>query len=612
MALAEGQAGDLRVRASESVELVGNPAEGGRVTGIFNEVLEEATGEGGILAIETERLIIRDGAQVSTTTFGSGRGVDMQVRASEFVQVLGTSADSRLSSGLFTQVESEGNGSTLTIETGQLIVKDGALVSSDTLNVGDAGNIEVIASELIQLEGRSQNNSPSGLFTQVAPSATGNAGNLTVNTGQLIVLEGAQISTAARNSGRGGSITIDAEAILLSGTGPVADAFGSSGIFVSAEPGATNDAGRLNVTTGQLTVEEGAKISADNIGTGGGASVTLNVERLLIQSGGQVGAGSLLGEGAVDNERGPGGTITVNANDVEITGTGTIGSTPVRSSLFTRAEGTGDAGNLIINTENFSVEYGADLTAQSQGTGNAGRIIINASNTLNANDGDITTAADQSTGGAINITAGDIRLRGDGDIRTNVLLGAGGGGNITLEADSIIAFDDSDIFAFSRDGRGGNITLDTPAFFAESFRPDTSDINPDLLEGNDRIDINASGAVSGAITLPDVSFIQNSLAELPQNPIDPATLLATSCIVRGDRAQSSFTVTGSGGLPSRPEDAFVTSFPIGAIQTIPPAGESEPAPNSSSGLWQEGDPIIEPTGVYRLPSGQLVISRECS
>ena len=295
--------------------------------------------------------------------------------------------------------------------------------------------------------------------------------------------------------------------------------------------------------------------------------------------------------------------------------------------MFTRAEGTGDAGNLIINTENFSVEDGADVTAQSQGTGNAGSIIIDASNTLNTSDGDITTAADQSTGGAINITAGDIRLRGDGDIRTNVFRGAGGGGDITLEADSIIAFDDSDIFAFSRDGRGGNITLDTPAFFAESFRLDTSDINPDLLEGNDHIDINASGAVSGAITLPDVSFIQNSLVELPQNPIDPSSLLATSCIVRGDRAQSSFTVTGSGGLPSRPEDAFVTAFPIGSIQTIPPEGESEPAqssrrnhfrqnfesaPNSSGGWWQEGDPIIEPTGVYRLPSGQLIVSRECS
>ena len=27
--------------------------------------------------------------------------------------------------------------------------------------------------------------------------------------------------------------------------------------------------------------------------------------------------------------------------------------------------------------------------------------------------------------------------------------------------------------------------------------------------------------------------------------------------------------------------------------------------------WQQGDPIVEPQGVYRLPNGKLVLSREC-
>ncbi|PIG94620.1 hypothetical protein [Gloeocapsopsis sp. IPPAS B-1203] len=28
--------------------------------------------------------------------------------------------------------------------------------------------------------------------------------------------------------------------------------------------------------------------------------------------------------------------------------------------------------------------------------------------------------------------------------------------------------------------------------------------------------------------------------------------------------------------------------------------------------WKIGDPIVEPQGAYRLPNGQLVLSRECS
>ncbi len=33
-------------------------------------------------------------------------------------------------------------------------------------------------------------------------------------------------------------------------------------------------------------------------------------------------------------------------------------------------------------------------------------------------------------------------------------------------------------------------------------------------------------------------------------------------------------------------------------------------PTNSS--WQIGDPIIEPQGVYQLPDGELVMSRECA
>ncbi len=68
---------------------------------------------------------------------------------------------------------------------------------------------------------------------------------------------------------------------------------------------------------------------------------------------------------------------------------------------------------------------------------------------------------------------------------------------------------------FAADGQGGNITLDTPAFFAENFTLNSLTSNPDLLENNSRADVNATGAVSGAVSIPDVSFIQNSLTELP-------------------------------------------------------------------------------------------------
>ena len=102
------------------------------------------------------------------------------------------------------------------------------------------------------------------------------------------------------------------------------------------------------------------------------------------------------------------------------------------------------------------------------------------------------------------------------------------------------------------------------------------------------------------------TFIQNSLNELPDDRIDTDSLLANSCIVRRDRPKAgSFTVTGTGGLPQRPGDVQMSNFPTVDVETLPSDS------TSSNSSWQTGDPIVEPQGVYRLPNGKVVLSREC-
>ncbi|NEO00480.1 MAG: hypothetical protein F6K50_35065, partial [Moorea sp. SIO3I7] len=88
---------------------------------------------------------------------------------------------------------------------------------------------------------------------------------------------------------------------------------------------------------------------------------------------------------------------------------------------------------------------------------------------------------------------------------------------------------------------------------------------------------------------------------LQQNPIDTKALIANSCIARSSKVEGTFMIIGSGGLPNRPGDAFVSPYPTGTVQGVTPSTLS----------WKKGDPIIEPTGVYRLANGQLVMSREC-
>ena len=107
LAVTDTQLGNFKIRASEQLELVGTP-EDLFETGIFNEVEGDASGVGKTLTIETKRFIVRGGAQVSTNTFGTGRGVDLTVRALDSVELVGNSNspafDMPIPSGLFGQI----------------------------------------------------------------------------------------------------------------------------------------------------------------------------------------------------------------------------------------------------------------------------------------------------------------------------------------------------------------------------------------------------------------------------------------------------------------------------------------------------------------------------
>ena len=222
------------------------------------------------------------------------------------------------------------------------------------------------------------------------------------------------------------------------------------------------------------------------------------------------------------------------------------------------------------------------------------------------NDATILTSSDLSSGGAINIKAQSIRLFSDSDIRTNVNSGTGGGGNINLTADTIIALDDSDILSFARDGKGGDINFNTDGFFSSSqFRASSAAIaNPEELDLNNRVDIKASGTVSGNITgIPDTTFIQDTLTELPENQIDTNALISGTCIARINNTGSTFNITGSGGFADAPGNADISKYPTSDVRGIP---------HTRSGNWKKGDPIVEPDGVYRLSDGKIALSQKCS
>ncbi|MBG1262893.1 filamentous hemagglutinin N-terminal domain-containing protein, partial [Nostoc commune] len=310
--------GTLEVNASESVELLGG-----------SRLVTETTrsGTAGDINIETGRLIVQDGSQISASTSlqSTGGGGTLFVNARDSIQLIGTSqiieGEKPRPSALFTITQGAGNAGELRIQTGKLIVQDGAQVSANTRSQGEGGTLSVTA-DSIQLIG-TNGESRSGLL--VGTQATGNAGNLNIETGQLIVQDGARISasTSKESTGEGGTVSVNADSIQLIGTSQM----GSSGLFVGTE--ATGNAGNLNIETRQLTVQDGAQVSAST-------------------SKGSTGAG---------------GTLSINARD-SIQLIGTNGEN--RSGLFVGTEATGNAGNLNIETGQLIVQDGAQASANTR------------------------------------------------------------------------------------------------------------------------------------------------------------------------------------------------------------------------------------------------------
>ncbi|MEM9925352.1 MAG: filamentous hemagglutinin N-terminal domain-containing protein [Cyanobacteria bacterium P01_D01_bin.50] len=311
----QGLAGNLTVNASESVELSGTS------TGLFAQT--QADGNAGDLRIDTKRLILEEGSQISTTTFSQGLAGNLTVNASESVKLSGGF------SGLFAGSQEGGSGSSgnLTIDTGKLLVENGAQVTTSSLNNDEeGGNLTVKASESVELIGSFLTNQgesrSSGLF--VGTTGAGDAGELTIETGKLLIQDGAIVSARTLGEGDGGSVIIDAsESVSIIGT-------------------SLNSSDPSTITTETRS------------GNGGNIEITVK-DLLLLRDRSQISTTA-----GTSNADGNGGNITIQSPN------GFLVALPQENSDITANAFEGSGGVININTFGvFGIEEREELTEQS-------------------------------------------------------------------------------------------------------------------------------------------------------------------------------------------------------------------------------------------------------
>jgi large exoprotein involved in heme utilization and adhesion len=483
-------------------------------------------------------------------------------------------------------------GGAIQIYGRNVLLRNRSEIDSTTNGTGSGGTVAIDASGAIKFI-------DSRLFTTA--NTRGRAGDVLLTTRRLLIRDGAQIGTAGNGEGgQSGQLTVNAsEWVEVSKSGSLFSTVTSN-----------EQANDLTLTTRRLLVRDQARITTSATQLQFSPIALGNGGRLTIQASDSV---EVREDGIITTTTtGPGnaGNLSIIANLVEIRGGGTITTSTLSS---------GNAGNLNIVTNRLILrreglidarsENGNGLERATNATGEAGNIIIHARDLLQADNSVISSRSENSSGGRIAIAAGRIRLN-NSDIKTDVFSGRGNGGSIILNADSIFAFGDSNILASSTNGGGGNITLNTPSFFGSNYVPTPPGSNLEELDGNGRVDINATGATrSGTITLPEINPVQGAIKP-PTEVQDSSRLLATACPAD---LGSSFVVTGRGGIPEDPRQPLVSTVlwrdQRGEPELPnPPAADPQPTPREPLLPTVPDAPMIaEAQGWVQQPDGAIAL-----
>jgi filamentous hemagglutinin family protein len=519
----------------------------------------DASGEGGGRIVIRGGNLLVDNSRIEANSLGAGigRGIDIALAQDLDLRVgqinslspagLGASGniviegeDIRLNGdGLFddffnpaTQISTTtgdlfagggpAQGGDIIIRAGTLDLVNSAQIASATYGAGNAGSIDIHASN-VRLDALQFTMAQISANTQQIDGA-GSAGDIRIKTDHLEMLNGATILAASFGSGEAGVIDINAQSVdILSGAVIVAGASGSAA------------GGNIQIDTRSLRID-GTDLLF------GGPDLLTGIQAVT----------------ASPDFAAPGGQIEINAHLMELDHSAT---------LFTSSFGAGRGGNIEIAAGNLTINHASTISATGEANGAAGSINIRSGQNVTLhNMSAIRTSAPSSSGGNIAVAAGsEIRLI-DSEINAQAGLdggnitiaaadliylrnssltgqadstgsGFGNGGNLTIEPSRFLILNDSALISKSSLGNGGNISIFSDLFF----------------QSDSIIDATAPFGLPGtvSVTAPEVD-LSGSLVALSGSLLDLDSELRPDCAIRLSGDISTFILLGRGGLPIQP------------------------------------------------------------
>ncbi|OWY64668.1 hypothetical protein B7486_46115 [cyanobacterium TDX16] len=150
----------------------------------------------------------------------------------------------------------------------------------------------------------------------------------------------------------------------------------------------------------------------------------------------------------------------------------------------------------------------------------------------------------------------------------------------------------SSITANAFTGRGGNIQITTQGIFQS---PDS------IFDASSQFGVAGTVEVRSLGLEPDEALVPYNKVFIPMEE-----MVKNSCFARRNKKQARLVIAGNGGFPAGPGDS-VMPMPLFSAEGLeaqsPPP--SSPAPADSG--WQEGDPVVEATGIIKTKDGRTLL-----
>ena len=368
--LGRGGAGNISIRVNDSFVIDGSNSS---VGGLRSVVELGAIGEGGDIDISANSLSLLNGGSINTSSVSKGNAGNINIEAKDSIVISGTAPFAILqetieiggsSSGIIsnTDLDAKGTGAQINIDTQNLRLSNGGVISSRSRTNFDSGDIAINAQTLEIIDG--------GQILTTAFQG-GNAGNINLNISDRITISGGDSTYRDRLDRIAANFDRPAAEFFI---GPVSP---QSGIYANTDAIATGDSADINLNTSQLNITDNARISVSSSGQGNGGSLNIKSDTVTLSDSADLFAIARTGEQ---------GNISIDTNALALY---------EGSKINTNAFNT-DGGNIFIDTDTLVAFGNSDITANAE-QGRGGRVTIDARGVFGIKSRDFLTLQNDIT-----------------------------------------------------------------------------------------------------------------------------------------------------------------------------------------------------------------------